>query len=90
MWGEDADEFRPERWFEEERKDGIQRTFNPFSFGPRWISTSTAFFGWKLTRFCRACVGRNLASMELFLIISSVFRRYHIVLQNPEEKVSLG
>lgn len=35
VWGEDADAFRPERWFEEERKEGIQKTFNPFSFGPR-------------------------------------------------------
>jgi benzoate 4-monooxygenase len=70
VWGADADAFRPERWFEEERKDVMQRTFNPFSFGPR------------------ACVGRNLASMELLLIVSSVFRRYHIVLEEPEKEVS--
>jgi benzoate 4-monooxygenase len=36
----------------------------------------------------RACVGRNLASMELLIIISSIFRRYEFVLLNPDEPVS--
>jgi len=64
VWGDDADVFRPERWFEKDQT-AIQKTFNPFSYGPR------------------ACVGRNLASMELQIIISSIFRRYDIVLQDP-------
>ncbi|QRV87850.1 cytochrome P450 family protein [Ceratobasidium sp. AG-Ba] len=33
----------------------------------------------------RACVGRNLATMELQIIISSIFRRYEFVLLNPNE-----
>lgn len=37
---------------------------------------------------CRACVGRNLASLELLIIISSVFRRFDIVLEHPDETVS--
>ena len=36
-WGEDADSFRPERWFECDEK-AIQKTFNPFSFGPRYVA----------------------------------------------------
>jgi hypothetical protein len=35
----------------------------------------------------RACVGRNLASMELLIIISSILRRYDFVLQEPDEPV---
>ncbi|KAI0045027.1 cytochrome P450 monooxygenase [Auriscalpium vulgare] len=66
VWGDDAEDFRPERWFERD-SEAIQRTFNPFSFGPR------------------ACVGRNLANMELLVIISSIMRRYSIVLENPEK-----
>jgi len=66
VWGDDADVFRPERWFER-NQTAIQKTFNPFSYGPR------------------ACVGRNLASMELQIIISSIFRRYDIVLQDSEK-----
>ena len=35
VWGEDAEVFRPERWFE---RDGAEmnKTFNPFSYGPRY------------------------------------------------------
>ncbi|KAF8842912.1 cytochrome P450 [Paxillus ammoniavirescens] len=65
-WGDDADVFRPERWFERDQSM-MQKAFNPFSFGPR------------------ACVGRNLASMELLIIISSILRRYHFVLAEPDK-----
>lgn len=68
VWGEDVDAFRPERWFEQDKND-IQRTFNPFSFGPR------------------SCVGRNLASMELLIIVGSILRRYHFVLEQPDKPV---
>ncbi|KAI0646535.1 cytochrome P450 monooxygenase pc-bph [Trametes meyenii] len=64
VWGEDPEEFRPERWFEQD-KVAVQKTYNPFSFGPR------------------SCVGRNLANLELLVIVASIFRRYHFVLQDP-------
>ncbi|KAJ7778576.1 cytochrome P450 monooxygenase [Mycena maculata] len=67
VWGADVEAFRPERWFEEDRKDAMQRTFNPFSVGPR------------------ACVGRNLASLELQIICASILRRFHFVLEKPDE-----
>ena len=35
----------------------------------------------------RACVGRNLASMELLIIISSILRRYQFVLADPDKTV---
>lgn len=34
VWGEDVEAFRPERWFEQDKKL-VQNTFNPFSYGPR-------------------------------------------------------
>ncbi|KAL5480884.1 hypothetical protein ACEPAI_9825 [Sanghuangporus weigelae] len=64
VWGADADMYRPERWFELDPVK-FQKSFHPFSFGPR------------------ACVGRNLAVMELLIIISSVFHRYDFVLEQP-------
>lgn len=70
VWGEDVEAFRPERWFEQDQAE-IQKTFNPFSFGPR------------------ACVGRNLASMELLIIIASILRRYDFVLEEPNKPVSI-
>ncbi|TBU45145.1 cytochrome P450 monooxygenase pc-bph [Dichomitus squalens] len=68
VWGEDVDDFRPERWFEQD-KNLVQKTFNPFSFGPR------------------SCVGRNLANLELLVIVASIFRRYHFVLENPNAQL---
>ncbi|KIY49616.1 cytochrome P450 [Fistulina hepatica ATCC 64428] len=63
VWGDDVEAYRPERWFERDQAD-IQRTFNPFSTGPR------------------GCVGRNLATLELRIIISSILRRFHFVLED--------
>ena len=37
IWGNDVEVFRPERWFERDQA-GIQKTFNPFSYGPRSVS----------------------------------------------------
>jgi len=40
LWGEDADEFRPERWLENETKvkcNGNMGMFMPFSHGPRIV-----------------------------------------------------
>lgn len=39
IWGDDVEEYRPERWFERNQAD-IQKTFNPFSYGPRYLCDS--------------------------------------------------
>ncbi|KAJ7211186.1 cytochrome P450 monooxygenase [Mycena pura] len=67
VWGPDVEVYRPERWLEEDRKELMAKTFNPFSVGPR------------------ACVGRNLATLELQIIIASILRRFHFVLEKPED-----
>jgi len=68
IWGDDVEVFRPERWFERDQAD-VQKTFNPFSIGPR------------------ACLGRNLAFLELQIIIASIMRRYDIVLEQEGQKL---
>ena len=88
VWGDDPDAFRPERWFEQDN-DAIQKTFNPFSFGPRYV-TFLACEETFSNLWCRACVGRNLASMELLIIISSILRHYSFVLEEPEKPVRVG
>ncbi|KII96069.1 hypothetical protein PLICRDRAFT_96318 [Plicaturopsis crispa FD-325 SS-3] len=65
VWGEDADEFRPERWFERDR-EAMSKAYNPFSTGPR------------------ACLGRNLAVMELQILLAVIFWRFDMVLEAPE------
>ena len=39
VWGEDPEVFRPERWFEQD-DEMMQKTFNPFSYGPRYSPNS--------------------------------------------------
>jgi len=60
IWGPDAEEFNPDRWFN--LTDRQKNAFIPFSYGPR------------------SCVGRNVAEMELALIVATVFRRYEFEL----------
>lgn len=62
IWGEDADEYNPDRWEEARITERQKNAFIPFSYGPR------------------ACVGRNVAEMELALIVATVFRRYEFEL----------
>ncbi|EJC97665.1 cytochrome P450 monooxygenase [Fomitiporia mediterranea MF3/22] len=70
VWGEDANVFRPERWFEGDQA-AMQKVFNAFSFGPR------------------ACIGRNLAMMELYIIIASIFHRYELILEEPNKPLEI-
>ncbi|KAG7445092.1 cytochrome P450 monooxygenase pc-bph [Guyanagaster necrorhizus] len=66
VFGEDVEEFRPERWFECDSV-AVSKAFSPFSIGPR------------------ACIGRNLANLELQMIIASILKRFHFELENPDE-----
>jgi len=36
----------------------------------------------------RACVGKNLANLELQILTATIFRRYTFILENPEKRVS--
>lgn len=70
VWGDDIEDFRPERWLglDGDRKELINKTFNPFSVGPR------------------ACVGRNLAFLELQVIVGSLVRSWEFVLEHGSEQ----
>ncbi|GAA5918088.1 hypothetical protein JCM6882_004987 [Rhodosporidiobolus microsporus] len=68
-WGEDADEYRPERWLvSEEKAREMEKALNIFSYGPR------------------SCVGRNVATMELYCFISSLILRYDFKLVDQSGK----
>lgn len=66
LWGDDAEEFRPERWLEDE-SNKVNKFFMPFSTGSR------------------ACVGRNLADMNILISTATIFNRYDIALQDPND-----
>ncbi|KAG8713699.1 hypothetical protein FRC11_011368 [Ceratobasidium sp. 423] len=76
IWGENVEAFRPERWLEAgvEVQAGV-------GTGPMAKAFNPFSYG------PRACVGRNLASMELQIIISSVFARYEFELLKPGESL---
>ena len=92
IWGDDVEVFRPERRFEQDQS-GIQKTFNPFSYGPRSVELCNhPLWQMNLTELIgvndRACVGKNLANMELQVFIATIFRRYIFVLEDLNKHVS--
>ncbi|KAK8086608.1 hypothetical protein PG994_001582 [Apiospora phragmitis] len=66
IWGPDADEFRPERWLEA----------NGGGITPRQRNAFIPF-----SHGPRACVGRNVAEMEMKMICATWARRYDVVLR---------
>ncbi|RLN86880.1 hypothetical protein BBJ28_00002133 [Nothophytophthora sp. Chile5] len=71
IWGEDAAEFKPERWIDPET--GKLRTVSPYQFivflaGPR------------------ACLGAKLAMLELKVALASVISKFHLrVTRDPSQ-----
>ncbi|ETN16630.1 hypothetical protein PPTG_05801 [Phytophthora nicotianae INRA-310] len=64
VWGEDALEFKPERFLDAETGEIIKVSsskFCAFSAGPR------------------ICVGRNLAYLEMKIVIANIVSRFHLV-----------
>ncbi|KAM4065733.1 cytochrome p450 [Hirsutella rhossiliensis] len=70
IWGDDADDFKPERWAKATARQ--KNAFIPFSIGPR------------------ACVGRNVAEMELRLIAATWARRYSVELRQGDMETREG
>ncbi|RKF78802.1 Benzoate 4-monooxygenase [Golovinomyces cichoracearum] len=70
IWGEDVEEFKPERWecLTPRQKLG----FNVFSYGPR------------------ACIGRNLAMMEIKLIFATMIHRWDFELYTEKLETKEG
>lgn len=66
VWGADAEAYNPERWLAPGARAAFEKSFVPFSTGPR------------------ACVGRNVAMMELQLVIATLFRKFDFELVDPQ------
>jgi cytochrome P450 len=76
VYGEDADEFKPERWLQregegdEEYKERMRK----------WSEAMLVFGGGS-----RICLGRHLGLMEIYKAVASVFATFDIELENPEK-----
>lgn len=76
VFGEDTDVFRPERWLQAPGE-------SPEAFQSRLTAMNNAdlTFG----EGSRICCGRHIANLELYKIISTFMRRYHVELVDPEK-----
>ncbi|KPI39697.1 Pisatin demethylase [Cyphellophora attinorum] len=68
-WGEDADEFRPERWLESDER-------------ARYLESINMTFGGSGPRMC---VGRNIALVEVQKSIAQIFRTFDVELVNKDK-----
>lgn len=77
IWGEDADEFRPERWLRRpaESDEDYQKRLRLFN------ACDLTFGGGS-----RVCIGRNLANMEVYKIVATLVGRYEIQLADPQRE----
>ncbi|KAJ7216047.1 cytochrome P450 [Mycena pura] len=71
VWGDDADVYRPERWLDADSEKAAMMQ-----------KTFTPFSSGP-----RACIGRNLALLEIVIIVATLFRRYNFVLAEPDKPI---
>ncbi|KAF7862479.1 hypothetical protein EAF04_007352 [Stromatinia cepivora] len=73
IFGDDADNFRPERWIEasDEKLGEMKRNMFSFGSGPRM------------------CIGRNIAMMQISKLVVEFYRRFDAVLTHPQREWSV-
>lgn len=80
FWGEDAEEFRPERFLEEGSRAVVQPTLpSPLPKGTP-AEAFVAFGGG-----VRPCVARPLAMIEMKLVLASLVRRFQLLEMQPDD-----
>lgn len=80
LWGPDAEEFKPERWLDQELQKKVAANpsiFTPFASGPRNVSTNQPHF--ILERRLKReeqCIGQNYAMNEATLFVARLLQRF--------------
>ncbi|KAF7556956.1 hypothetical protein G7Z17_g1011 [Cylindrodendrum hubeiense] len=77
MFGSDADEFRPERWLQQ--NDESDAAFKERL--QRWGSGNINFGGGS-----RICLGRNLSMMEVYKVVPTLIATFDFELSDPNEQ----
>lgn len=67
-FGNDADEWRPERWLSNKERESkrIERRLLTFGAGTR------------------ACIGKHISFLEIYKVVPTLLRRFEIQLVHPE------
>ncbi|KAF9260594.1 cytochrome P450 [Marasmius fiardii PR-910] len=86
IWGEDYELFRPERWIEAEEEWKKIQAKGGDDKNSKYRLFQQTFNPYSLGP--RACVGKNLANLELQIIVASVLRKFHFVMENEGEQLS--
>jgi cytochrome P450 len=78
VYGEDVDVFRPERWLcDAEAGEGISELEKRLAA----MNASIFTFG----RGSRACIGKNVALLQVYKVVATMVGRYDIGLVDPEK-----
>ena len=75
IWGEDSEVFRPERWL----RDTERETEDEFQQRLATMNNSDLAFG----AGSRICIGKNLALLEVYKVVSTLVSRYDLELAYP-------
>ncbi|VVB17876.1 unnamed protein product [Arabis nemorensis] len=69
VWGQDWDEFKPDRWFEEEP-----------NYGTKPVLKSVSSFKFPVFQAGpRVCIGREMAFLQMKYVVGSVLSRFEII-----------
>ncbi|KAF5971721.1 cytochrome P450 monooxygenase [Fusarium coicis] len=79
IWGNDADDFAPERWLQKDGEDA-----EAFQERLRKMNAADLTFGGG----SRICIGRNLALLEIYKVVATLVSRYQIT-SVPGQKMKI-
>ncbi|GKT43322.1 cytochrome P450 monooxygenase vrtE [Colletotrichum spaethianum] len=77
IYGADADEYRPERWLQQEDEDDEAYKLRM----RQWNAADIVFGGGS-----RICLGRNLSLIEIYKVVPSLISKFEIQLVDPNEE----
>ncbi|KAI1455020.1 cytochrome P450 [Annulohypoxylon moriforme] len=83
IWGEDVDEFRPERWLVDEKLKGEEK--NEQERRVREMNGMMFQFGMG----ARTCIGKNISLLEIYKVVPSLLRRFDIRFKDPNQEWKL-
>lgn len=76
VWGDDADMFRPERWLQgHETNEQFRERLTRMNNADLAFGTGS-----------RMCIGKNLAYMQIYKVVATLFERYDVELVDRERE----
>ncbi|RDW64307.1 cytochrome P450 [Aspergillus mulundensis] len=83
FWGDDGDEFRPERWIDTDPATG-EATVNNHGGAATNYAQITFLHGQ------RSCIGKDFARAELRCAVAGVVGRFEFAMQDPKQEIHIA